>query len=170
MTSRLLFVATLAWASASTSHAAPPTEESIKTLMALTRTEAMLDQVYAGMEQSMRQGMQQALAGQTMTITQQQMVAAAPVKLMAVLREELSWAKMLPDYVTIYKETFEQGDIDGMIAFYRSSPGQSFVAKMPMATQKSMVMTQERMKDILPKLQAAMQQVVADIKATEAAK
>jgi uncharacterized protein len=168
MTHRSILVAALVWASAS--HAAPPTEESIKTLMALTRTEALLDQVYAGMEQSMRQGMQQAVGGQPMTAAQQQMMAAAPVKLMAVLREELSWANMLPGYVTIYKETFEQAEIDGLIAFYRSAVGQSFVAKMPLVTQKSMAMTQERMKDILPKVQAAMQQALAEIKATEAAK
>jgi uncharacterized protein len=158
-----LWLAPVAWA-------APASEESIKTLMVLTRTESVVDQMWVVMEQSMRQTMQQSSAGQQLTAEQQQRTAAAPAKMMAVLREELSWVKLEPGYIALYKDTFEQSEVDGMIAFYRSPAGQSFVAKMPLLMQRSMVITQAQMKDVLPKMQAAMQQAVSDAKAAEPAK
>ena len=49
----------------------------------------------------------------------------------AVIREELSWARLKPDFAAIYAETFSQHEIDGLIAFYQGPIGSALVAKMP---------------------------------------
>lgn len=46
---------------------------------------------------------------------------------------------MEPIQIPIYRETFEQAEIDGLIAFYGSPVGQAFVNKMPTVSQKGIV-------------------------------
>ena len=146
------------------SMAAPPSEESIAALFKVMKTESLIDSVYASIEPAMRQGMIQASAGRTLTDEQSRIMELAPQKLSAILRTELSWEKMLPMQIAIYRETFDQSEIDGLISFYSSSIGQSFVNKMPVVTQKAMSSMQTYMQAVTPKLQAAMQQILADAK------
>ena len=69
---------------------------------------------------------------------------------------------MRPIYLGIYRETFDQAEIDGLIAFYRSPIGQSFVRKMPAVVQRSMAVTQTQMQVVMPKLHDAMNQVLRE--------
>ena len=72
----------------------------------------------------------------------------------AVIREELSWAKLKPGFVAIYAETFTQPEVDGLIAFYEGPIGKALAAKTPQITQRSFQMMQERMG---PTMQRVMQ-------------
>ena len=108
--------------------------------------------------------MLQAAAGKTLTDEQKRVLELAPQKLSAILRTEMSWEKMLPIQIAIYRESFEQSEIDGLISFYSSPIGQSFVNKMPVVTQKAMTSMQMYMQAIAPKIQAAMQQVLTEAK------
>jgi uncharacterized protein len=72
---------------------------------------------------------------------------------------------MKPVYMQLYRETFDQAEIDGLIAFYRSPAGQSFIAKMPKVMQKSMVVVQEQMRAMMPKIQEATAQAMEEAKA-----
>ena len=163
---RILFLAfslTLALAA----HAAPPTPESIETLLTLTKAEAILDTVYANMDSIMRQSMNEALKGQKLTPEQQKFIDAAPAKFARVMREEMSWEKMRPLYVQIYRESFTQDEIDGLIAFYRTPAGDALVKKMPAVMQKSMVIVQSRMRPMLEKMKEAMDEALAEAKAAK---
>jgi hypothetical protein len=160
LTALLLAAACSAWA-------APPTEASVERLLTLTRAEAVIDQVYAGIEQSMRQGMLAATAGRTLNAEQQRMIDLAPARLAAVMKQEMSWASMKADYIEIYRSSFEQAEIDGLIAFYESPAGQAFVAKMPTVVQKSMQVSQSRMQSFVPKLQAAMKDTLKEAGITQ---
>ena len=97
--------------------AAPPTDESLNELLRVSRIESTLDQMYAGMDRMIRQNLAQAAAAQTLNEEQQRVLDAAPARLSAVLRSELSWEQMRPVYVAIYKESLDQSDVDAMIAF-----------------------------------------------------
>jgi hypothetical protein len=81
-----------------------------------------------------------------------------------LIRTELSWVKMEPMQIRIYRESFDQAEIDGLIQFYRSPVGQSFVSKMPVVTQKAMAEMQVYMQQVMPKMQAAMQEMTAEVK------
>ena len=144
--------------------AGPANQESVETLLAVTRTETMMDSMSGGMEQMMRQGMQQAAQGKTLTAEQQRIFDAVPARFVAVMRAEFGWAKMKPMYVQLYRDTFEQEEIDGLIAFYRSPVGQAFTSKMPLIMQKSMALTQAQMQTFIPKMKAAMEGAIAEAK------
>ena len=162
MRNRLL-VAALAFVSAN-AWADPASQESVETLLAVTRTESMMESMYSGVEQMMRQGMQQSVQGKTLTAEQQLLIDAVPGKFIAVMREEFNWTKMQPLYVALYRDTFDQQEIDGLIAFYRSPAGQAFVNKMPVVMQKSLALAQSQLQSLAPKMKAAMDQAMADAK------
>jgi hypothetical protein len=151
----LVLVAANAWA-------APASRESVETLLEVTRVESTMDTVYGMVEQTMRQGMQQSMQGKPITEEQQRVLDAVPGKFVTIMREEFNWQKMKPLYVDLYRDTFEQEEIDGLIAFYRSPAGQAFVNKMPVVMQKSIALSQSRLQTFLPKMKAAMDHAMAE--------
>ena len=150
-----------------TAHAAPPSDASIATLLSVTQSDKMLETMYANMEQMIRQGMQQATAGKVLTDEQKRVMDLAPARLAKVMREEITWASMEPMIVKVYRETFDQTEIDGLIAFYQSPVGQSFVTKMPQVMQRSMEASQAQLQAFMPKLQAAMRDVMKEAKLSQ---
>ncbi len=148
-------------------YANTPSDTSIEQLLQETNSEAMLTQMYSGLEQSIAAGMRQAMAGKPLTAEQERLIKAAPARLMEVLKEDLNWARMKPMYLRIYRESFSQEEIDGLLAFYRSAAGRAFVNKMPAVMQKSMLAGQDLMKDAGPRIQAAMQKAIEEAKAAQ---
>lgn len=142
--------------------AGPPSDESIRTLFKVMKAESLMDSVYANLEPAMRQAMAQASAGKTLSDEQKRVMERAPQRLSEVLRSELSWAKMEPMQLAIYRESFEQAEVDGLIEFYKSPLGQSFVNKMPVVTQKAMTSMQAFMQQVMPRIKAAMDEVLAE--------
>jgi hypothetical protein len=168
-------IASLALACCATlAQAAPPSDESIEQLMELTGTARMLDHMEGMIEPMMRKVMadsqQEALqhGGKgTLTPEQQAVLDAIPTKFAALIREELAWDKMKPAYVRIYRESFEQDEIDGLIAFYQSPAGQAMVRKMPTVMAKSMDLTQAQMRTLMPKLNGLMRESMAEMRAAK---
>lgn len=148
-------------------RAQPPSEASVEDLLQLTRVEAMMGSLYANVEASMRQGMQQGLGGRRLNDAQQKIFDEMPRRFIAVMREELGWAAMKADIVRVYVETFDQAEVDGLIAFYRSPLGQAFIDKTPLAMQRSIAATQARMQTFLPRIEAAMQEAMREIRAAQ---
>ena len=148
-------------------NAAPASPDSIETLLTVMKTEAMLDSMYASIEQIMQKSMQQAAGGKPVTPEQRRILDAVPGSFLAVMKSELTWEKLKPQFVQLYLETFDQEEIDGLLAFYRSAPGQAFINKMPTVMQKSMAIGQSQMQTLLPKMKAAIEQAVSDAKLTK---
>jgi hypothetical protein len=143
-------------------HAAPASRESVENLLVATKAESMMSSVFAGMDQIMRQSMAQAAQGRSLNAEQQRVLDAMPPKFIAIMREEMSWQKMKPQYVQLYVETFEQEEVDGLLAFYASPTGQALLNKMPVVVQKSMALSQSLMQSALPKMQAAIKEALAE--------
>ena len=157
----LLFV--LAGACAA-SMAAPPTTESVRTLLEITQTESMIDQAYASMEQMAKQNLAQQIVGKSLSDEQRRAMELAPARITAVIKQEMGWSTMAPILIAIYQEAFDQAEIDGLIAFYKSPVGQSFVSKMPMVMNRSMQVMQAQMQSLMPKLKQTIEQAMRDAK------
>jgi hypothetical protein len=163
MSKFVLFLASLVFAASV--YAAPASDASIDTLLTITKVERMLDGMFAGLDPMMRQMSTSMLKGQKLNPEQQRSLDNMMKKMSAVMRDEMSWAKMRPMYLQIYRETFTQEEVDGMIAFYRTPVGVATIDKMPAAMQKSMTLMQARMGPVMERMNAAMQQAIADAKA-----
>lgn len=157
-------LALLSLLTALSAHAVPASRESVENLLVATKAESMMGSIYAGMEQIMRQGMAQAAQGKSLNAEQQRVLDAMPPKFIAIMREEMSWQKMKPQYVQLYVETFDQEEVDGLLAFYASPTGQALLNKMPLVLQKSMALSQSLMQSALPKMEAAIKEALAEAK------
>ncbi len=127
----------------------------------------MVNGMYAALEPAMRQGMAQATGGKEPTQEQKRIMDRFAQRMSELMRSELSWAKMEPMQIRIYRESFEQTEVDGLIEFYRSPIGQSFLSKMPVVTQKAMAEMQVYMQQVLPKMQSAMQEMSTEVKSAK---
>lgn len=145
-------------------RAAPASAESVDTLLAVTKTQALLESMYGQIEAMMRQSIANASQGQSVSAEQRRALDTVPSKFVATMRTEMGWTKMRPIYVQIYQDTFTQEEIDGLIAFYRSPAGEAFVAKMPLVMQKSMQVAQAQMGPIMEKMKAAIDEAMAEAK------
>jgi len=107
--------------------------------------------------------MEKAHAASLENILQQQSRAnPAMMQLQGTMREFLnkymSWATLKDDMAKIYQEGFTEAEIGELIKFYESPVGKKSMEQMPALMGKGMAIAQERMKDHLPELQAALKE------------
>jgi hypothetical protein len=164
LTMRKFLAAAMLALSLGQANAAPPSTESIDRLLALTKTESVMESMYGSIEQIMRQAMIQAVGDKPLSAEQKRAIELVPSKFVAVMRTEFTWAVMKPRYVQLYQETFEQEEIDGLIAFYGSPVGQAFTNKMPIVMQKSMNLAQTQLRSLLPKIRQATDEALKEAK------
>lgn len=149
---RKFLIATILAFTASQVRAAPASSESVEQLLVLIKAESLVETMFAGADQTMRRGVQEAIGARALNVEQQRIVDAIPQRFVGAMRQEFNWPAMKPAYLRIYQESFEQDEIDGLIAFYGSRAGQAFIAKMPVVMQKSMELSQEQMRTLLPRM------------------
>ena len=127
-------------------------------LLKAMKTEATLDQVFGQMAKQIDTMTGSVAKQYNIPASQQPDMAEMSKSLMTILSDQPSWEKMKPVYEKIYGEVFDENEIDGLLVFYRSPVGQSFVTKTPLVMQKS----GEAMQARLPELIAAMQKATRD--------
>lgn len=142
-------------------QAAEPSEASLETLMVVTRAERNIDAVFSAMQPMLKRMRTEMMPG-TLSAEEEKRLDAMEAKMLGVIRDELSWAKLKPLTMQIYRESFTQSEVDGLIAFYQTPAGQAFIEKMPLVMQKSMMMTQSRMKPMMERIQQIAQEAAAE--------
>ena len=64
----------------------------------------------------------------------------------------------------VYKKSFTQQELDGIIAFYKTLAGQAAVNKLPVVMQNTMAEMQQMMQPIMSKMRQHGQEVAAEVK------
>ena len=148
---------------------AEPSVESVKQLLDAIGTKNTLNTVQSQIDSMMRLSMQQALGQKPMTPAQNAIMEDMRVKMIAIINQQMSWEKLEPSLLDIYRKTFTQKEVDGMLVFYRSDVGKAVVAKLPQAMMSSMQMAQGRMSTLLPQIQQLGKDTAEKLKAAESA-
>lgn len=156
------FLAFIALLTSATVIAAPPSDASIERLMVVTNAESLFDKMFQGYESSIRESLKSATSATKLSAQQRQALDQAPVKIVAILRDEFKGAALKSMYTQIYRETFDQEEVDGLLAFYESPAGRAAVAKMPVVIEQSMAISQSRIKALMPKIQAAISETLKE--------
>ncbi|MBC3875154.1 DUF2059 domain-containing protein [Undibacterium flavidum] len=159
----LLFLFNLAAFPASAADA-PASDASIKQLIEITNSKKMLDGLMPQMDAMMKSSMQQALAGNKMTAEQEAVVLEMQKELATLLKNEMTWETIEPMFLEIYKKSFTQKEIEGMLSFYQSPAGQAVIKKMPLVMQMTMQMMERRMAVMMPKLEKISAESVEKLK------
>src|SRR5947209_4398476 len=142
---------------------APPSEASIKQLLEVSQVHKILDTVMTQMDAFMKQAMQQATQGQTITPRVQKDIEKRQAEMMSIFKEMLAWEKLEPMYTRVYQKSFTQPEIDNLIAMYKTPGGQTLLSKMPIVMQNTMIEMQQVMQPMIQKIQRMQQDVVAEI-------
>lgn len=161
---RLVLILALA-CSAAFAADTKPSDASLKELLTLTDSSKMIDGMWAQLDGTMKGMIAQSTQGQQLNEKQQAAIATFQSKYVALMREELSWSKMEPLFIRIYRNSLSQEEIDGMIAFYKTPAGQAVVKKMPTLMQQIMAEMPAMIGPLMQKMQPLAQQLGADLKA-----
>lgn len=144
-----------------------PSEPSLRELMQVTRARDTIDTMLAQMDTAMKASMRQVTDGEQLSPAQRELVDQMSTEFVALFRDEMTWDKLEPDMLEVYRTSFTQAEVDGMLDFYRSDVGQAVIAKMPVVLQNSMKLTQGRLGAIMPKVQALQKEYAAKIAAAK---
>lgn len=142
-----------------------PSEESIAQLLAVTEVRKLVDGMVGQFDGMVKNGVQQSLKGHPITPDQQQIIDDMQARMIALLKEEMDWGRLEALYIRIYRDSFTQEEVNGMIAFYKTPTGQAVIRKMPVVMQLSMTEMQQRMGPLVEKLRKMEQETLAELQA-----
>ncbi len=142
-----------------------PSDASLDELLTITDSQKLIDGMWPQMDAMLKNSAKQALGEIVLNEEQQKISDNTHAKMTTMFKEEFAYEKMKPMIIKIYKESFSQDEIDGMISFYKSKAGKAVIKKMPVVMQSTSENVQAQMSQITPKLLKIQQDSVAEIKA-----
>jgi uncharacterized protein len=142
-----------------------PSEDSVRRLLEVTQVKKTLQTISEQMDTSFAAMVKKQLGDeQELTPEQQQAIEARRKAAADMIRSLLSWDSMEPLYLKVYEETFSQSEIDGMLEFYATAAGQAVIAKLPLAAKNTMSEMQQRVQQMIPKLQQMARETAEQVK------
>lgn len=145
-------------------------QAKVRDLFATMHMDHMLDQMMHSIQEEVQTMAQQTAGAQQMTPEQKKLTQDFMDKSMKVVNDSVGWTALEPEYVKLYAATYSEGEIDGILAFYKSAAGQAMLAKTPELSAGGMQIVRSRMGDFQPKIQALQQEYMKQLAATMPAK
>ena len=149
-----LLVAAFVALAAMTSAGQEPSRKEVlaSQLLDLLNMQKMLDTTYDSMSKMQVQAFAEGkLSPEAQAKANKQMEAS-----MQVAKKEMGWDTIKPIFVKIYADNFDEAELEGIIAYYKSPVGQKWIEKQP-AVQAA---TMQAMTQLMPKIQAAMMKAI----------
>ncbi len=138
-------------------QAEPANVQSVEKLLQLTNGPVLARSMRASVEPMLRNAFQQSIGqqagGKKPTSAQQQAMGKLDERFNTLMNEEFSWEKLKPQIVQMYAQTFEQKEVDDIIAFYQTPSGQALLRKTPMVMNKTINGSQQILQTITPRAQ-----------------
>jgi uncharacterized protein len=128
--------------------AEPPSRASLEQLFLITNTKTRIDEQYSMMLPNLKQVLKNFNPpGTDSPEVKRQVDRAFNIALpemVKLFREKMGWKSLKEDYIKLYGATFSQEEINGLISFYQSPLGRSYLEKLPILTLKSSEIMQKR--------------------------
>ena len=163
----IILAAWLAAAAPALAQDQPADEAIIHELMEAMETAKLMDGMYAQVDNMMAQAMGEALEGKAITPQQQALFDEMRDRIIAIMRESMSWEKFEPIMIDIYRKSFTRAEVQGMLDFYRSDAGRAVIAKMPLVMENTFALMNDQMRTMLPKIQEVQKDIIARLRALD---
>ena len=85
---------------------------------------------------------------------------------MALTGSKVNWPTLQPAYIDLYARIFTDEELDGILGFYKSAAGKSFIEKSPALTAEAQKITQDQLVAIQPQLNQLVQEFQRSMTAT----
>jgi hypothetical protein len=145
-----------------------PTEASVRELLVVTEAKQLIDNSMSQIDAAIQSGVQQSLQGRELTPEQEKILDEMRTNLLVIFGEEFTWTKLEPTFIDVYRRSLSQSEVDGMIAFYKTTAGRAVIAKMPLIMQNSMQMVQSQLGGMMPRIQQVQREAVEKLEKTTA--
>ncbi|WP_444913558.1 DUF2059 domain-containing protein [Microbulbifer sp. TRSA007] len=122
--------------------------ESVEELLEASNAEAMVDTIYAQMDQ-MFVGMSGQLGVKP---SERELFDQHMKKVVALMKDEMNWEKIKEPMIDVYLKHYSEEEVQDMLAFFRTETGQSMLVKMPAVMNDSMAISQQMVQSFMPKL------------------
>jgi hypothetical protein len=149
---------------ASTPSQSKPSEESIRHLLDVMQAKQLVAAMSQQVDTLYKTMINKALEGKSIPPEKQKILEASRAKMMNMMKEMFSWESMEHLYLKVYADTFTQDEINGMTAFYSSPAGHAVIVKLPLAMKNTMSEMQERMKELIPKMEQLAKETADEVK------
>ena len=138
---------------------APDERKLAEELLALTQVERTIVDLRAQVGQMMTA----QLGSMDVPEGMRDKLATFQKRILDMVFEDLSFAKMKPDYIEIYASTFTRDELAGLVEFYKSPVGRAFSDKMPVLLKRTMEMSQARMQTLLPRIKKMNEEFMVEL-------
>lgn len=144
-------------------QAEPATRATIEKFLQVTEAANMMDQAYQNMDQMTAQ----MLASSGLDVAKDPQVQKDMQEMNALVRAEMSWDKLEEPLIALYGNVFSEAELQDIIEFYQSPAGQKMLKRQPELIQGTMVMMQQQMQNLMPKIKALTEKQHAARKAAQ---
>lgn len=145
--------------------AEPASETSIRQLLELTQAHKLVDAMRGEASASFGKAFDLGKGDLQPNAAQQAAIDKVKSRMQALLESNLDWDKLENSYVRIYRESFSEDEIQGMLAFYQTPAGKAVISKMPRVLQKTSAEMQESFQSMIPAIQKIQADFDAEIRA-----
>lgn len=125
--------------------------QSVEKLLEVSDSKFLHDAIMKDFGKMVEQSMQNTV--KQMSSEQQQQFKKNLAQIEQLVQEEMSWEKIKPQYIHIYRDTYTQKEVNDLIHFYQTPSGQSFIKKQPQLIEKSSQIVADKMNIILERFE-----------------
>ena len=127
-------------------------------MVILLHMDTLMQQMMDTMQKQMSSNLRQLCAcDKTATPQQQALLDDFTKKAFALVESRMGWKSLEPEILDLYARTFNDEELDGMLAFYKSPAGVSMITKMPTITTQAAQISQSKMSALIPEMQKMIQ-------------
>jgi hypothetical protein len=143
----------------------PPSDKVILELLDVGNARGMMSQMRADSGTRLDTALKQMVRGLPMTPERQAVLDRMQTQINAVIDRALDWDAIQPLYMKLYRESFTQEEMNGMLKFYRTPAGQAMLKKLPLLMQNTMTEISAMMKPTIGLIARLQAQGIEEIKA-----
>lgn len=143
----------------------------IEEMMSLTHPDKMLAQFLQQYKIAFSKGFEESFRNQMSKRNQdptkyQPKLHRFEDQMFDLMADRMNWEKMKPKFAVIYDETFSKQELADIVAFYKTSSGQSLLQKMPVLMTKGSQVGQAQMGGAVAEIQKLTEGFIADLEET----
>ncbi len=166
-----LFLAFVFWSGgAAFANDAPPSDESLREMFTLTRTEETMNGMKPQVDALIASSMKEVSQGQEITPERQAIMDRMREKIVAAYDDIFNYQSMQTTFFRIYQATYTQDEVDGLIAFYKTPAGQALINKKALLVQNMMGEMQSLTRPLVQRIGQIKSETDREIKALPAKK
>lgn len=128
----------------------------VEEMLTVSKVDSISKQMLANVPDRVKQAASRQMLVATATTPAQKKITQDYLDQMGTIAQKgASWEAVHPKLVALYMQAFTEPELDGILAFYKTPPGQALIAKTPELSGKTIELLQSTVNQMEPDFKAA---------------